>query len=91
MDKFYEWLGLEKCKKIELVIMNMWKPFRNSAEKIIPNAAILFDKFHVVQHLNESLDKVRKEERKRLKETDGEDYIKGNKYTLLSRRENLKL
>ena len=91
MDKFYEWLGPEKCKKIELVIMDMWKAFRNSAEKNVPNAAILFDKFHIVQHLNVSLDKVRKEEHKRLKETNGEDYIKGNKYTLLSRRENLKL
>jgi transposase len=91
MNKFYEELGLEKCKKIELAVMDMWKAFRNSAEKNIPEAAILFDKFHVIQHLNESLDRVRKDEHKRLKETEGEDYIKGNKYTLLSRRENLKL
>lgn len=91
MDKFYAELGTEKCKKIELAIMDMWKAFRNSARKNIPGAAILFDKFHVVKHLNESLDKIRKEEHKRLKETDGEDYIKGNKYTLLSKRKNLKL
>jgi transposase len=25
--------------------MDMWKPFRNSAARHIPNAAILFDKF----------------------------------------------
>lgn len=91
MDKFYKELGLKKCKNIELVVMDMWKAFRNSAEKNIPQAAILFDKFHVVKHLNESLDKVRKDEHKRLKESKGEDYIKGNKYTLLSKRKNLKL
>jgi transposase len=91
MDQFYKDLGPEKCKNIELVVMDMWKAFRNSAEKNIPQAAILFDKFHVVKHLNESLDRVRKDEHKRLKETDGEDYIKGNKYTLLSKRKNLKL
>jgi transposase len=48
----------------------------------------LFDKFHVVRHLNEALDKVRKSEYARLSGKDRR-FIKGQKYTLLSRRENL--
>ena len=91
MDQFYEWLGEEKSKSIKLIVMDMWKAFRNSAQKNAPQAAISFDRFHIIQHLNDALDKVRKEEHKRLKETDGEDYIKGNKYTLLSRSKNLTL
>ena len=44
--------------------MDMWKPFRNSTLKPehAPQAAILFDKFHILRHLGEALDKVRKAE-----------------------------
>jgi Transposase len=55
-----------------------------------PNAAILFDKFHVMRHLGEALDHVRKSEYGRLAGRDRR-YIKGQKYTLLSRKENLTL
>jgi transposase len=40
----------------------MWKPFRNVTKDKAPQAAILFDKFHVMRHLGEALDKVRKAE-----------------------------
>lgn len=90
IDVFYKDLGPERCSKIEIAVMDMWKAFRNSAEKNIPQAAILFDKFHVIKHLNESLDKVRKQEQKKLKDSGEEDYIKGNKYILLSKEANLK-
>ena len=53
-------------------------------------AAILFDKFHVIRHLGEALDAVRKSEYARLQGRERR-YIKGQKYTLLSRRENLSL
>src|SRR5271170_3572682 len=55
-----------------------------------PQAAILFDKFHILRHLGEALDKVRKAEYARLGGKDRR-FIKGQKYTLLSRRENLTL
>ena len=53
-----------------------------------PQAAILFDKFHIMRHLGEALDKVRKSEYRRLSGK-SRSYIKGQKYTLLSHRENL--
>jgi transposase len=88
MDMFYEWLGPKKTKKIELAVMDMWKAFTKSSRNNAPGAAILYDKFHVMRHLGEALDKVRKMEYARLS---GKDriYIKGQKYTLLSNRENL--
>jgi transposase len=54
------------------------------------SAAILFDKFHVMRHLGDALDTVRKAEYARLSGKD-RSYIKGQKYTLLSSRENLSL
>ena len=68
--------------------MDMWKAFENSTRQHAPQAAILYDKFHVVMHLNEALDKVRKSEYARLAGKDRK-FIKGQKYTLLSHRENL--
>jgi transposase len=53
-------------------------------------AAILFDKFHIMRHLGEALDKVRKTEYARLSGRDRR-FIKGQKYNLLSRNENLTL
>jgi transposase len=88
MDLFFTWLGPKKTKGIQLAVMDMWKAFHNSTRKHAPQSAILFDKFHVLRHLNEALDKVRKSEYARLAGKDRR-FIKGQKYTLLSRRENL--
>src|SRR5262249_57505234 len=68
----------------------MWEPFRVAAGGHAPQAAILFDKFHVMRHLGEALDHVRKSDYGRLAGRDRR-YIKGQKYTLLSRKENLTL
>ena len=90
MSQFFAWLGEKKSRGIRLAVMDMWKPFRNATEQHAPNAAILFDKFHVMRHLGKALDQVRKSEYARLA-GDQRRFIKGQKYTLLSRRENLTL
>jgi transposase len=92
LNEFFTWLGPKKCRKIRVVVMDMWKAFRKSTlkEGNAPQASIVYDKFHIVRHLGEALDKVRKREYARLV---GEDrrFIKGQKYTLLSRWHNLSL
>lgn len=90
MAIFYRELGSKKASKIELAVMDMWKPFRNATQAHAPQAAILFDKFHVMRHLSEALDNVRKAEYKRLKGKE-RHYIKGQKYNLLSHWDNLNL
>jgi transposase len=90
LNLFYHWLGPQKVKKIRLAVMDMWKAFEKSTKKNIPQAAILYDKFHIMRHLGEALDTVRKKEYARLSEHD-RSYIKGHKYTLLSHRKNLTL
>lgn len=90
LDEFFAWLGPVKCGKIRLAVMDMWKAFRNSTlkEGNAPQATILYDKFHILTHLGEAMDKVRKREYARLV---GEDrrFIKGQRYTLLSHWGNL--
>ena len=66
MAVFYDELGCKKSLKIKLAVMDMWKPFRNVSKDKAPQAAILFDKFHIMRHLGEALDAVRKSEYARL-------------------------
>jgi transposase len=88
MSQFFADLGAKKSLQIRLALMDMWKPFRTATQAHAPQAAIVFDKFHVLRHLSEALDKVRKSEYARLSGKDRR-FIKGQKYTLLSHRENL--
>lgn len=88
LGMFYTWLGPKKGKHVRLALMDMWKPFSKATRQALPQAAILFDKFHVMRHLGDALDQVRKSEYARLS-TPERRFIKGQKYALLSNRENL--
>jgi len=90
LNLFYRWLGPKKIKHIRLAVMDMWKAFENSTRHSAPHAAILCDKFHVIRHLGEALDKVRKSEYARVSGKDRR-FIKGQRYHLLSHQENLSL
>lgn len=90
LDQFYAWLGPAKSSRIRVAVMDMWKAFRNSTLQPdhAPQATIIYDKFHILRHLGEAMDRVRKQEYHRLT---GEDrrYIKGQKFVLLSNWNNL--
>ena len=90
LDQFFAWLGPKKCGKIRLAVMDMWKAFRKSTlkEGNAPQARIIYDKFHILKHLGAAMDQVRKQEYARLSGKDRR-FIKGQKYHLLSRWENL--
>ena len=90
IDWFFQALGERKSARIELAAVGMWKAFRNSVRKNAPKACIIFDKFHIMTHLSKAFDEVRRSEYKRLRGKD-KRYIKGQGYTLLSRRENLNM
>jgi transposase len=55
MDGFFAFLGERSSKRVRLAVMDMWKPFRKSTNKKAPQAAILFDKFHILMHLETRL------------------------------------
>lgn len=72
-------------QKIEIVSMDMSPAFISGAMEHLPDAQLVFDKFHLVQSLNKALDEVRIAERK------GNDLLKGHKYTILKKYGNLSL
>ena len=70
-------------ENIEIISMDMSPSFISGAIKELPDAKIVFDKFHLVQSLNKSLDRVRIAERK------GNELLKGHKYTVLKKHDKL--
>lgn len=84
LKKFWKWFGKERAQRITHAVMDMWKPFRNSFNAHCPDIQIIYDKFHVIQHLLEALNNVRKAElRKGAKRFKG--LLAGKKFILLSR------
>jgi transposase len=90
LASFYAWLGAQRSHRIRLAVMAMWKAFRKATTHHAPQAHLLFDKFHILRHLGEALDQVRKSESARLTGQDRR-FIKGQKYALLSHKANLTL
>lgn len=90
LEAFYTWLGPEKSGRIRLAVMDMWTAFRASTLKSghAPQATIVYDKFHILRHLGEAMDRVRKREYARLV-GDDRRFVKGKKFVLLSRWDNL--
>lgn len=88
LDRFFQDIGKKKAHRIKLAAMDMWKPFHKSVKKNAPGARIVYDKFHIMRHLSDALDKVRRSEYHRLAGKERK-FIKGQRYTLLSHKENL--
>jgi transposase len=70
-------------------VVDMWEPYINAIEKALLDSDIVHDKFHIIKHINEAVDKMRKEENNMLLK--GGDYtLRGTKYLWLTRSVNLK-
>ena len=84
------WKSLTEGQReaLEAVSIDMWQAFENSVVKHAPGADIVYDKFHIAKHLNESVDKVRRAEHKQLK-TQGDDRLTGTRQLWLFHPENL--
>lgn len=57
---------LKGLDQVHYVAMDMWKPYRDAVETVIPDAQIVIDKFHVVRMANDALERVRKSLREQL-------------------------
>lgn len=57
---------LKGLDQVRYVAMDMWRPYKDAVEAIIPHAQIVIDKFHVVRMANDGLERVRKSLREQL-------------------------
>ena len=62
LDQYYQGIGPENCQKIESVAMDGARTFISSTTRYAVNALIVYDRFHLSQKLNNTVDTVRKTE-----------------------------
>lgn len=75
--------------RVEIVCMDMWPTYRDSAKLALPHAKIVIDKFHVVKGANKALEKIRKEIRRTLTDEQRKTLMH-DRFTLLRRKSKLK-
>lgn len=80
LKRYYE--QLDKAQ----VAMDMWERFIKVTEHYIGSEKIVIDRFHVMKHLNQAVDIVRKQENKEL-EKEGDRTLKGSRYLWLYSKE----
>lgn len=51
---------LKGREDLQYVAMDMWQPYREAVQDVLPQANIVIDKFHVVKMANEAMEKIRK-------------------------------
>ena len=90
LDSCFSALSAQELARIEVVAMDMWKPYIRSTLAYVPDAArkICFDRFHVAKHLGDAVNCIRAEEHRELS-ADGDDRLKGTRYLWLHGREHL--
>ncbi len=78
----------EDREHIEFVAMDMWRPYKDTVETMIPNFTIVIDKFHVVKMANESLERARKAIHSQLTPQQRRGLLK-DRFVLLKRKHEL--
>jgi transposase len=90
LQGYFEGLTEEQRKGIKAVAMDMWEPYLQAALENLPWASgkIVFDRFHIMQHMSKAVDDVRKQEHRSLLQ-DGDKTLSGTKYLFLKGQEKL--
>lgn len=89
LDRFFaEYLPARRRRSVRAVCVDMWEPYLLSLKQHLPKAAIVFDKFHVMKHVNAAVDETRRQEFFRRKGA-LRAVMRGKRWLLLTRWHNL--
>jgi len=85
---FTQEMGKRRCQTLQVVCMDMWAAYAKLVRDHAVNAQILFDRFHIVKHLNEAVDAARRDLWRQLT-TKQRVSFKGTRWLLLKNPWNL--
>ena len=86
---YFKKFPLEERKKVKYIVIDLWKSYKDLAQRFFPNAKIVADRFHYARYATEMVDTIRKEVQNKLSKKE-KKYFKHSRKLLLSRYENLK-
>lgn len=89
---FFELLGPERCAGLKAAVMDMNAGYENEVRHHCPNAAVVFDLFHVVaRYGHEVIDRVRVDRANELRaDRPARHVVKGARWLLLKNRSSLR-
>lgn len=79
---------LDHRRSIELVTIDMWRPYRDAVASVLPDATVVVDKFHVVRMLNAACETVRKALRAELTPAERRGLV-NDRFLILKRKHRL--
>jgi len=90
LDGYFLDLSSEQLEGIEAIAMDMWEPYVQSVRAHVPSASdkIVFDRYHIMTHMGNAVNDVRKKEHRELRSA-GDETLMGSKYLWLYAQENL--
>ena len=88
LEAFFKEWGPERTQRIVGICCDMWAPYVQVIRRYAPQAVLVFDKFHLIRHLLEAVNRVRKQEA-RQQEKINPDLLRGAKYIFLKNPWNL--
>lgn len=80
--------SLKNPKNVQIVTMDMWRPYKDAVNQVLPKAIVVVDKFHIVRVSSECLEKARKAIRSKLERKE-RIRLKNERFVLLKRRHSL--
>ena len=84
LASYFDGLSIEERLGIEAIAMDMWDPYRRTVRDYVPDGdtKIVFDRFHVMRHVIEAMDQVRRREQRELRAR-GDRRLTGTKFLWL--------
>lgn len=59
LTQYFSSISKEERLKVEYIVIDMWKSYKDLAEIYFKNAIIAVDSFHVIKHLNDAMTSIR--------------------------------
>ena len=89
LTAFFDLLGNDSCAAIENVTMDMAGGYIKAVEERLPQAQIVFDRFHVQRLASDALDEVRRAQLREIRGTDNGVALFKSRFALLKNPWNL--
>lgn len=90
LKAFFEELGEERGAKLRVVTLDMSAAYIKAVRESVPNAELIFDRFHVQRLIHDALDEVRREQVRQAEEPEEKRAVKGTRWPLQKNPWNLR-
>jgi transposase len=86
--RFFRWFGSERTHALRYVCSDMWKPYLKVVAKKAGHALHILDRFHIVKHMGDAVDQVRRAEVHDLRRHGRPAFLTKARWVLLRRRDH---